>query len=150
VLAAADRLETEFGVAADVWSATSYGELRRDGIDCDRWNLLHPDQPARVPYVTAQLAPTRGPVIAASDFIRAYPDLIRSWIPRPYTVLGTDGFGRSDTRVALRDFFEVDARYIVLAALRALADDGAIARTIVADALGRLGVDADKPDPRHC
>ena len=148
VRAAADRLEAEFGVAADVWSVTSFGELRKDGIACDRWNLLHPAEPAQVPYVTAQLAPTRGPVIAASDFVRAYPDLIRNWIPRAYTVLGTDGFGRSDTRVALRDFFEIDSRYIALAALRSLADDGALSPTVVHQALVRLGIDPDKPDPR--
>ena len=148
VRAAADRLEAEFGVAADVWSVTSFGELRKDGIACDRWNLLHPAEPAQVPYVTVQLAPTRGPVIAASDFVRAYPDLIRNWIPRAYTVLGTDGFGRSDTRVALRDFFEIDSRYIVLAALRSLADDGALSPTVVHQALVHLEINPDKPDPR--
>ena len=135
-------------MAADVWSVTSFGELRKDGIACDRWNLLHPAEPAQVPYVTVQLAPTRGPVIAASDFVRAYPDLIRNWIPRAYTVLGTDGFGRSDTRVALRDFFEIDSRYIVLAALRSLADDGALSPTVVHQALVGLEIDPDKPDPR--
>jgi pyruvate dehydrogenase E1 component len=148
VLAAAGHLETDFGVAADVWSATSFGELRKDGIACDRWNLLHPAEPPRVPYVTAQLAANRGPVVAASDFIRAYPDLIRNWIPCRYTVLGTDGFGRSDTRVALRDYFEIDARYIALAALRSLADEETIPREAVQDALGRLDIDSSKPDPR--
>ena len=122
--------------------------MRKDGIACDRWNLLHPAEPALVPYVTVQLAPTRGPVIAASDFVRAYPDLIRNWIPRAYTVLGTDGFGRSDTRVALRDFFEIDSRYIMLAALRSLADDGALSPTVVHQALVGLEIDPDKPDPR--
>ena len=148
VLAAAERLETEFGVAADVWSVTSFGELRKDGIACERWNLLHPDQPARLPYVAAQLASTRGPVVAASDFVRAYPDLIRNWVPRSYSVLGTDGFGRSDTRVALRDFFEVDARYIVLAALRALSEDGSIPRSVVCEAVARMGINPEKADPR--
>ncbi len=147
VLAAAERLEADFGVAADVWSATSFGELRKDGIECERWNRLHPGAAPRVPYVTEQLAPTRGPVLAASDFVRAYPDLIRAWVPRRYAVLGTDGFGRSDTRVALRDFFEVDARHIALAALQALADDGEIERPRVGEALTRLGIDADKPKP---
>jgi pyruvate dehydrogenase E1 component len=147
VLDAATRLEQDFGVAADVWSATSFGELRKDGIACDRWNLLHPAEPPRVPWVAAQLADTQGPVIAASDFMRAYPDLIRNWVPRRYTVLGTDGFGRSDTRAALRDFFEIDARYIALAALSALADEGRIERTRVAEALATLGIAADKPSP---
>jgi len=146
-IVAARRLETEFGVGADVWSATSYGELRRDGIDCDRWNLLHPAGPRRTPYVTEQLAAARGPVVAASDFVRAHPDLIRNWVPRRYTVLGTDGFGRSDTRAALRDFFEVDDRYIALAALSSLAEDGEIDRGIAARAPARLGIDPGKPSP---
>ena len=147
VLAAAELLEADYGVAADVWSATSYGELRKNGIACDRWNLLHPAEVQRVPYVTEQLAAQRGPVIAASDFIRAYPDLIRNWVPRRYTVLGTDGFGRSDTRAALRDFFEIDARHITLAALKSLADDGEIARTVLLEAFKRLDIDVDKPSP---
>ncbi|MEI7432233.1 MAG: pyruvate dehydrogenase (acetyl-transferring), homodimeric type, partial [Betaproteobacteria bacterium] len=149
VVAAAERLENEFGVAAEVWSATSFGELRKDGIECDRWNLLHPGEEQRVSYLTAQLAASRGPVVAASDFVRAYPDLIRSWVPRRYTVLGTDGFGRSDTRVALRDFFEIDARYITLAALKSLADEGEIDRGIVSEAVGKLAIDPEKTDPRY-
>ncbi|WP_300452523.1 pyruvate dehydrogenase (acetyl-transferring), homodimeric type [Accumulibacter sp.] len=147
VLAAAAILESDFGIAADVWSATSFGELRKDGIACDRWNLLHLESEQREPYVTAQLRASRGPIIAASDFMRAYADLIRNWVPRRYTVLGTDGFGRSDTRVALRDFFEIDARYIVLAALKSLADDGDIERGILARALTQFGINADKPSP---
>lgn len=147
VLQAAERLEAEFGVAANVWSATSFGELRQDGIACERWNLLHPAAEPRQPYVSAQLAAHAGPVVAASDFIRAYPDLIRAWVPRRYTVLGTDGFGRSDTRVALRDFFEIDSRYIVLAALKSLADEGSIARARVAEAIASLGLDAGKASP---
>ena len=147
VLAAAAGLEDDFGIAADVWSATSFGELRKDGIACERWNLLHPAEPPRVPYLAEQLNGHRGPVIAASDFIRAYPDLIRNWVPGRYTVLGTDGFGRSDTRLALRDFFEIDARYIALAALKSLADEGVIDRDSLADAVTRLGIDADKPSP---
>jgi pyruvate dehydrogenase E1 component len=146
VLAAAARLEAEFGVAADVWSATSFGELRKDGLACDRWNLLHPAEAPREPWVAQRLA-GRGPVVAASDFMRAYPDLIRNWVPARYTVLGTDGFGRSDTRVALRDFFEVDARYVVLAALRSLVADGALPAATLADLPARLGIDADKPSP---
>ncbi|HRP26142.1 pyruvate dehydrogenase (acetyl-transferring), homodimeric type [Thauera sp.] len=144
---AAALLEREFGVAADVWSATSFGELRKDGIACDRWNLLHPEEPPRAPWVTAQLAGREGPVVAATDFIRAYPDLIRNWVPRRYTVLGTDGFGRSDTRAALRDFFEVDARYIALAALQSLVAEGTLEASILKGLPARLGIDVDKPSP---
>jgi len=147
VLAAADRLEREFGVSADVWSVTSYGELRKDGIACDRWNLLHPEESPRRPYVTEQLAEHPGPVVAVSDFVRAYPDLVRPWVPGRYTVLGTDGFGRSDTRVALRDFFEIDARYVVLAALHALVEQGELPRERLAGVLQRLGIDPGKMDP---
>ena len=147
VLAAADLLERRFGLAVDVWSATSFGELRKDGIACDRWNLLHPAATPRTPYVTEQLASRSGPVIGVSDFMRAYPDLIRNWVPQRYTVLGTDGFGRSDTRVALRDFFEIDERYIALAALKSLADEGTIPRTVLIDAMAQFAIDADKPTP---
>ena len=147
VLAAADLLESRFGLAVDVWSATSFGELRKDGIACDRWNLLHPAETQRTPYVTEQLASRSGPVIGVSDFMRAYPDLIRNWVPQRYTVLGTDGFGRSDTRVALRDFFEIDERYIALAALKSLADEGTIPRTVLVEAMAQFGIDSDKPTP---
>jgi len=146
-LAAAARLEREFGVAADVCSVTSYGELRRDGLACERWNRLHPGQPPRIPYVTAELAARGGPVVAVSDFVRAYPELVRPWVPGRYTVLGTDGFGRSDTRSALRDFFEVDARYLVLAALQALVADGALPPDRLQGVLQRLQIDPDKADP---
>ncbi len=147
VIRAAELLEREFGVAADIWSATSYGQLRRDGIACDRWNLLNPSAPPRVPYVREQLAASMGPIVAASDFVRAYPDLIRAWVPRAYHVLGTDGFGRSDTRAGLRDFFEIDSRYIALAALKALADDGVIDAPRLAEALARLSINPEKPSP---
>ncbi len=147
VLEAAERLEAEFGVAADVWSATSFGELRKEGIECDRWNLLHPTETPRQPWVTQQLAERGGPVVAATDFVRGYPDLIRNWVPGRFTVLGTDGFGRSDTRVALRDFFEVDARYVTLAAIQSLVAEGALPRTSLDGLLERLGIDAGKPSP---
>ena len=147
VIAAAERLESEYGIAADLWSATSFGELRKDGIACERWNLLHPDQEARLPYVTAQLVTSSGPIIAASDFMRAYPDLIRNWVPRRYTVLGTDGFGCSDTRVALRNHFEIDERYIALAALKSLADEGTIDRELVTSAIVSFGIDPEKACP---
>lgn len=148
VLQAGELLEGDFGVAADIWSVTSFSELRRDGMACDRDNLLKPGDPPSTPYVARQLDGQRGPVIAASDYVRAYPDLIRAWVPRRYLVLGTDGFGRSDTRVALRDFFEIDRRYIALAALKGLAEDGAISWEKVSAAVTRLGIDAGKPDPQ--
>ena len=147
VLAAAERLEAEFGVAADVWSVTSFGELRRDGLACERWNLLHPAEAPRSPFVTTALAARGGPVVAATDFMRAYPDLIRAWVPGRYTVLGTDGFGRSDTRVALRDYFEVDARYIVLAALTSLLDEVHLPPELRGELLRRLDIDPAKPSP---
>lgn len=147
VIDAAERLEQDFAVAADVWSVTSFSELRRDGMECDRWNLLHPTAAPRVPYVTQQLAAHPGPVVAATDFVRAYPDLIRGWIPRRYSVLGTDGFGRSDTRAALRDFFEMDSRYIALTALQSLAAEGQMEPDRVAAALAHLEIDPEKPNP---
>lgn len=145
VSAAAEILARDYGVASDVWSVTSFSELRREGLDCDRWNLLHPDQPPRKSYLEESFSAGTGPFIAASDYMRIVPDQIRPWIPGRYSVLGTDGYGRSDSRVALRDFFEVDGKYIVLAALKALADEGALAPTTVAEALNALGI--DPPDP---
>lgn len=147
LLMAAERLEAEYGVGADVWSVTSFSELRRDGIACNRWNMLHPGKPPRVAYLSAQLADRRGPVIAATDFVRAYPDLIREWVPQRYTVLGTDGFGRSDTRAGLRDFFEIDERYITVSALGSLAHQGQLDSDIPAKAIERLGIDPNKPAP---
>jgi len=147
VMAAAGILESEFDVAADVWSVTSFSELRKNGIACDRANLLNPDGPESTPYVSQQLAGRRGPVVAATDFVRAYPDLIRAWVPGRYTVLGTDGFGRSDTRAALRDFFEVDRRYIALAALKCLAEEQSIPWSTLSGAAAKLGIDPGKPDP---
>ena len=156
VLAAAELLEQDFGVLADVWSVTSFTELRRDGIEAERWNTLNPlAKKPRVPYVTEQLGRTQGPVIASTDYIRAYPDQIRGWIdgsggagkPRLYRVLGTDGFGRSDYRKALRSFFEVDRHHVVVAALKALADDGVIEAKVVAEAIKRYEIDPSAPMP---
>lgn len=147
VLAAARLLHDDFGVAVDVWSVTSFGELRKDGLECDRWNLLHPEEEPRIPYVTNQLLDSKGPVVAVTDYVRAYPELIRGWVPRHYRVLGTDGFGRSDTRVALRDFFEVDARHIALAALTSLADEEIIEHKQLAKAISQLQIDSNKPNP---
>ena len=124
VIAAAEMLENDWDVSADVWSVTSFNELRRDGIDSERWNMLHPGKKKRVPYISSQLAKSSGPVVAATDYMRSYADQVRSYIDRTYVVLGTDGFGRSDMRSALRRFFEVNRYYVVIAALTALAEEG--------------------------
>jgi pyruvate dehydrogenase E1 component len=147
VEAAAGLLASEFGVASDVYSATSFTELRRDGLAAERWNLLHPEDEPRVPYVTQLLADRPGPLIAASDYIKTYADQIRPYVERRFHALGTDGYGRSDFRRKLRDFFEVDRRWIALAALKALADEGTVPRSTVADALKKLQIDPAKPDP---
>jgi pyruvate dehydrogenase E1 component len=140
-------LEEQYGVAADVWSVTSYKELYRDAVECERWNLLHPDQEPRTPYVTELLADEKGVFVAASDYMKVMPASIAQWVPGPLHCLGTDGFGRSDGRAELRDFFEVDARYIVLAALQRLAGVGAVPGTLPAKALKDLGIDPDKKNP---
>jgi pyruvate dehydrogenase E1 component len=147
VLAAAETLETEFGVPADVFSVTSYSELRREALDVERWNLLHPEHPPRSPYVKECLAGRSGPFVAASDYMRIVADQVRQWVPGRYSVLGTDGFGRSDARAALRGFFEVDRHYVVVAALKALADDGKLDRGTVRSAIEKFGIDAEKPNP---
>ena len=146
-LAAAEQLKAGFGVDSDVWSVTSYNELRRDGLETERWNLLHPDQPRRISYVEQQLGGTQGPIIAASDYMRSVAEQIRPYLHRPYSVLGTDGFGRSDRRSELRRFFEVDRNYITLAALKALADEGEIPAKTVTEAIVKLGIDPEKPNP---
>ena len=148
VEAAAAILETDYGVCADVWSMTSINELARDGKDAQRWNMLHPTEEPKVPYVTQQLLGTQGPFIAATDYIKAHTDQIREFVPGRFTVLGTDGFGRSDTRAKLREFFEVDRRFVVVAALKSLADEGAVDPAVVAKAIDDLGINADKPNPR--
>jgi pyruvate dehydrogenase E1 component len=140
-------LEERYDVAADVWSVTSYKELRRDGLEVERWNMLHPTQKPRVAYVSQCLAEAPGVLVAASDYVKALPDSISRWCPRPLLSLGTDGFGRSDGRQALRNFFEVDARYITLAALTALAREGEIASDNVDEAMHDLEIDPAKPDP---
>ncbi len=146
-IAAAELLHHEWGVQADLWSCPSFTELAREGQDTDRWNLLHPlDKPRRC-HVEHCLDDTRGPVIAATDYVRAFPDQIRPFVHRRYVTLGTDGFGRSDTRESLRHFFEVDRHWITLAALKALADEGQIGRDKVAAAMVKYGLSADKPNP---
>jgi pyruvate dehydrogenase E1 component len=149
VLAAADMLESDWGVAADVWSCTSFTELRRDGLAAERWNLLHPEAKARVPYVTQVLGEKAGPVVAATDYIKTFADQVRPFIPlgRAYKVLGTDGFGRSDSRAKLRHFFEVNREFVAIAALKALAEQGEGKAKTVADAIRKYGIDPEKADP---
>jgi pyruvate dehydrogenase E1 component len=150
VLAAADLLEEDFGVLADVWSVTSFSELRRDGLEVERWNMLHPSRKPRVAYVSEQLADRRGPVIASTDYLRAVPDQIRQWVTqdgRTYRTLGTDGYGRSDFRTALRRFFEVDRHYVAVAALKELADAGTVDRKLVAQAIKKYDIETDAPLP---
>jgi pyruvate dehydrogenase E1 component len=146
-IAAAALLKKDWNVEADLWSCPSFNELARDGNDCTRWNLLHPTDKPRVPHVSACLAETRGPVIAATDYIRVFAEQIRSLVPRHFTVLGTDGFGRSDTREKLRHFFEVDRYWITLAALSALVEDGQMKKEKVAEAIKKYGLDPNKPNP---
>ncbi len=146
-LAAAKLLEQDFGVLSDVWSVTSYNELVRQGRNVTRWNRLHPDQPPQIAYVTEQLTKADGPVVAATDYTQTYADQIREFVPGRYVVLGTDGFGRSGTREQLRGFFEVNRYHIALAALTALADEGALPRSTILDAISRYPVDPEKPNP---
>jgi pyruvate dehydrogenase E1 component len=147
VIKAQEILESKYNVGADVWSVTSYGELYRDGHACERWNLLHPGEQERVPYVTTCLKDAPGVLVAASDYLKALPDSIDRWLPRRLVTLGTDGFGRSENRAALRDFFEVDYRYVVVAALGALAREGAIKASVVQQAIKTHNINPDKPNP---
>jgi pyruvate dehydrogenase E1 component len=147
VIAAADLLKADWGVDADLWSCPSFTELARDVRDTQRWNLLHPTEAPRRSHVEACLADTQGPVVAATDYMRMYADKIRSAVPRRYMVLGTDGFGRSDTREKLRHFFEVDRRWVTIAALKALAEDGVLKPPVVAEAIAKYGIDPAKPAP---
>jgi pyruvate dehydrogenase E1 component len=147
VLKAAQILEENYGVAVDVWSVTSYKELYRDGNDCERWNMLHPGAVPRVPYVTQTLKDAPGVFVAASDYMKVLPESIAQWVPRRLTALGTDGFGRSENRAALRDFFEVDAKHIVLATLSALARENQIATDAVQKAVKELAINPEKLNP---
>jgi pyruvate dehydrogenase E1 component len=144
---AAQQMLEGYGVSADVWSVTSYQELYRDGHRVERWNRLHPTEKPLVPYVTQCLAETEGVIVAASDYVKALPDAIDRWMPRRLTSLGTDGFGRSESRASLRDFFEVDARFIVVATLSALAEAGRVDRDTVQKALADLDINPEKPNP---
>ncbi len=147
VLAAAELLENDFGIPTDVWSVTSFNELRRDGLDVERWNQLHPDEKPKKCYVEKCLAERPGPYIAATDYMKIVPDQIQRWVPGTFVSLGTDGFGRSDGRDALRQHFEVDERYIAVTALKALADDGVLDQKTVAKAIEKYGIDPDRQNP---
>ncbi len=147
VLAAADLLMEDFGLPTDVWSVTSFNELRRDALEIERWNQLHPQEPAKKSYIESCLGERKGPYIAATDYMKIVPDQIQRWIPGQFVSLGTDGYGRSDGRAALRDHFEVDKRYIAVTALKALADDGVLDQQTVMQAIEKYGIDPEKPDP---
>jgi len=148
VIAAAELLEKDFGIAADLWSVTSFNQLRRDGLDAQRWNLLHPEVKPRKTYIETCLEKHEGPIIAATDYMKLFADQVRAFLPgRAYSVLGTDGFGRSDTRRKLRRFFEVDRHYVAVAALKALADQKAVPASKVSDAIKKYGIDPEKPNP---
>ena len=147
VIAAADLLEKDFGIAADLWSVTSFSELRKDGLAVDRWNAMHPVNRQRESYVEQCMKNRKGPVVAATDYIKLYADMIRAFLPSRYRVLGTDGFGRSDFRARLRHFFEVNRYFVAVHALKALADEGTIPASRVADAIKRYQLDPEKPNP---
>ncbi|MNK91731.1 Pyruvate dehydrogenase E1 component [compost metagenome] len=150
VIAAAQLLEQDFDVSSEVWSVTSLTELRRDGQDAERWNLLHPREAPRIGHVERCLQDKPGPVVVATDYMKIFADQIRPFVAkRRFVALGTDGFGQSDTRESLRRFFEVDRRFIALAALKALADDGVVPRETVAEAIALYGIDPEKQNPAH-
>jgi pyruvate dehydrogenase E1 component len=140
-------LEQDWGVAADVWSCPSFTELRREGMEVERWNLLHPEEPRRKSHVEQCLDGRPGPAVAATDYMRTFAEQIRPHLKRNYKVLGTDGYGRSDFRAKLRRFFEVDRQYVVVAALNALAEDGVLPAAKVTEAIRKYGIDTNKPCP---
>jgi len=149
-MTAAEMLQADFGVTADIWSATSFTELARDGQDAVRWNRLNPLETPKVPFVTEKLATAQGPIVAATDYTKTFAEQIRGFVPdgQRYAVLGTDGFGRSDSRVNLRRFFEVDAAHIAATAMVELYRDGAVSEAELRDALARYDIDGAKPNPR--
>jgi len=147
VQAAAELLEKNYGVPADVFSVTSFSELRRNALAVERWNMLHANEPRKQTYIEHILAEREGPFVAATDYMKTVADQIRQWVPGPYTVLGTDGFGRSDSRAELRRFFEVDRHYVVVAALKALSDEGKIDKQTVNKAMQDFGIDPEKSNP---
>jgi len=150
-IAAQTLLATDWGIQADVWSCPSFNELTRDGQDAERFNMLHPTEAQRVPFVAQQLEKHAGPVIASTDYMKNYAEQIRPFIPkgRSYKVLGTDGFGRSDFRSKLREHFEINRHYIVIAALKSLADEGALPAAKVAEAIKKYGIKTDKVNPLY-
>jgi pyruvate dehydrogenase E1 component len=147
VIAAAELLENDFGISSNIWSATSFNELRREGLTTQRWNMLHPTKKTKVSYVESLLKDESIPTLAATDYMKIYADQIREFVPGHYSVLGTDGFGRSDTRKQLRKFFEVNRYYVVVAALKALVDEGKVPAKTVAEAIKKYDIDPEKPEP---
>ena len=147
VIAAADLLEQDFGISSNIWSVTSFTELRREALDIQRWNMLHPEKKTKQSYVEKTLNQQTGPYIAATDYMKSFADGIREFVPGKYVVLGTDGYGRSDTRAKLRKFFEVNRYYVAIAALKALADDGQIPISNVSEAIKKYNIDPEKPNP---
>lgn len=147
VIAAGEMLEKEWGVSADVWSVTSFNELRRDGLDAERWNMLNPEKPQRLSYVAEVMKGAQGPTVASTDYMKAFAEQIAGFVPGKFVALGTDGYGRSDSREALRSFFEVDRYYVVVAAIKALADDGKLPASKVTEAIKKYKLDANKPNP---
>ncbi|MBL4833121.1 MAG: pyruvate dehydrogenase (acetyl-transferring), homodimeric type, partial [Pseudomonas sp.] len=150
VIEAANILKEQFKVTADIWSVTSFNELRRDGLDVERWNRLHPTKSAKLSFVERNLAKRKGPVIASTDYMKLFADQIRQWVPGTYKVLGTDGFGRSDSRKKLRHFFEVDRNWVAYSALVALVESGDLEAKVLSDALNSFGIDPGKTNPLDC
>jgi pyruvate dehydrogenase E1 component len=147
VIAAAELLEKDWGIPADVWSVPSFTELRREGLECDRWNMLNPEKTQKVSYIASCLKDSKGPVVASTDYMKSFAEQIQRFVPNKFVALGTDGFGRSDSREALRDFFEVNRYYVVVAALKALSDEGKFPVAKVAEAVKKYSLDANKPNP---
>jgi pyruvate dehydrogenase E1 component len=148
VIAGAALLEQDFGIAADIWSVTSFNELRRNGLDVQRWNMLHPEQEPRQSHIEQCLKDRAGPVVAATDYMKLFADQVRAFLPtHNFITLGTDGFGRSDTRRKLRQFFEVDRHYVAVAAMKALADQELLPRKTVTEAVKKYGINPEKPNP---
>jgi len=147
VLGAAELLMADFGIVADVWSVTSFNELRRDALEVERWNHLHPEEKPRKSWVEQCFGDRPGPYVAATDYMKIVADQIQGWVPGVFYSLGTDGYGRSDARKALREHFEVDRRFIAVTALNALVEDGVLDKKTVSDAIRKYGIDPDRPDP---
>ena len=147
VIRAGEILEGIYNIGANIWSVTSFNELRKEGLDCDRWNTMHPLETPRKSFVEQSLEKFEGPCVAATDYMKAYADQIREFIPNTYKVLGTDGYGRSDSRRKLREHFEVDSTFIVLTALKALADEGFVSNKLALDVIDRYKINPDKINP---